>query len=425
MSAQIFIVCTPADATERRLQICATPKYPPLLRARLESFSDVASKSLEVVGIAVDGIRISIMGLRAAFDVLNISAGGLSILIETLTRAMQPFNQGIQDAMQKATDYAGQKIKDAAADLQNLNTDFSKFQTTAQLIAQATKDAQVSAEAAVKAHKNTGNYNPDLTDNTKAQEKLNAELQRSQQYLEGVDKATVEYQKHVKDLTDLFNAGRITYKQYNDALGILNMEFQDAANKGKGALGDLSQFGKEAAKNIQDAFANFLFDPFKGGLSGMVKGFADAMLKMIANAEAANLSEAIFGKNGSAITGLLGNLFGGGGDGSAFTAAGGASSSVNWNQPLPAFANGGYLPPGQWGIAGEKEAELIYGGRTGATVIPPSKMGNANNPGNQYFIDATGADTAAIARLEKALFALAGPGVVEKRVTNAQQRGKV
>ena len=36
----------------------------------------------------------------------------------------------------------------------------------------------------------------------------------------------------------------------------------------------MSVFAEQAAKNMQDAFADFLFDPFKDGLGGMVDGFA-------------------------------------------------------------------------------------------------------------------------------------------------------
>jgi hypothetical protein len=33
-------------------------------------------------------------------------------------------------------------------------------------------------------------------------------------------------------------------------------------------------------------------------------------------------------------------------------------------------ADGGYLPPGRWGVAGERGPELISGGRSGLTVAP-------------------------------------------------------
>lgn len=61
------------------------------------------------------------------------------------------------------------------------------------------------------------------------------------------------------------------------------------------------------------------------------------------------------------------------------------------------FATGGMIPAGQWGIAGENGPEPIFGGRTGMTVIP-AQDGSARKGGDTY-IDARGADTAAVARL--------------------------
>ena len=34
------------------------------------------------------------------------------------------------------------------------------------------------------------------------------------------------------------------------------------------------------------------------------------------------------------------------------------------------FADGGFIPPGRWGVAGERGPEPVFGGRTGATVRP-------------------------------------------------------
>ena len=34
------------------------------------------------------------------------------------------------------------------------------------------------------------------------------------------------------------------------------------------------------------------------------------------------------------------------------------------------FAAGGYIPPGKWGMTGERGPEPVFGGRTGATVVP-------------------------------------------------------
>jgi len=51
------------------------------------------------------------------------------------------------------------------------------------------------------------------------------------------------------------------------------------------------------------------------------------------------------------------------------------------------------------------------------------KSTGTGSGGNVYNIDARGADQGAVARLERSLVALAGPGVIERRVSNAQTRG--
>ena len=82
---------------------------------------------------------------------------------------------------------------------------------------------------------------------------------------------------------------------------------------------DVSEVGKDAAANIQSAFADFLFDPFETGLDGMAKSFIDTVRKMIAEAQAAQLAKALFGENSKG--GFLGDLFGSIGTGLALDAA--------------------------------------------------------------------------------------------------------
>ena len=59
------------------------------------------------------------------------------------------------------------------------------------------------------------------------------------------------------------------------------------------------------------------------------------------------------------------------------------------------FADGGYIPPGQWGVVGENGMELAFGGKRGQTIIPKLE----GSGGRDIYIDARGADTAAVQRL--------------------------
>ncbi|MDX2277713.1 MAG: phage tail tape measure protein [Hyphomonadaceae bacterium] len=48
------------------------------------------------------------------------------------------------------------------------------------------------------------------------------------------------------------------------------------------------------------------------------------------------------------------------------------------------FADGGFIPPGKWGITGERGPEPVFGGRTGATVVPANENGATYIDQRQY-----------------------------------------
>ena len=108
--------------------------------------------------------------------------------------------------------------------------------------------------------------------------------------------------------------------------GLQMQGLEDQANT---AVSGINAFAKSAAKNIQSAFAEFLFDPFEHGTKGMLQSFGETVRRMIANAVAADLSKRLFGDLGG--KGGLGGLVG---DGLKFL-----------SDALPSFAVGtDYVP---------------------------------------------------------------------------------
>lgn len=123
----------------------------------------------------------------------------------------------------------------------------------------------------------------------------------------------------------------------------------------------MSEYSKQAARNIQDAFADFLFDPFEDGINGMLKSFLDVIRRMMANKLAASLFDS-FG---------IGGLFGLDGT----RAMGG-----------PVSAGGSYL-------VGEKGPEILTMGPKSGYITPNNKMGGVTV---NYVIDARGTDEASV-----------------------------
>lgn len=123
----------------------------------------------------------------------------------------------------------------------------------------------------------------------------------------------------------------------------------------------MSVYSEQAARNIQDAFAEFLFDPFEDGVKGMLKSFLDAIRRMIANQAAASFFQ------NSGLGSWLQGAFGGG------------------------RAMGGPVSSGTTYLVGERGPELFTPSMSG-NIIPNGQMGGSTTI---YNIEA-GADVATI-----------------------------
>lgn len=149
-------------------------------------------------------------------------------------------------------------------------------------------------------------------------------------------------------LTAALEKGTIAEEQYLEAV-IARLDTM--SEKTQAAVGELDEFTKAAAKNIQGALADFLFDPFADGLDGMAKKFGQVIQRMIADAAAAQIAKYLFGDMGK--TGEMGGLIGSaitaiasgfhqggivGAGGQSFTRAVPAAAFFN----APRFHNGGF-----------------------------------------------------------------------------------
>ncbi|VVE82604.1 phage tail tape measure protein [Pandoraea sputorum] len=208
-------------------------------------------------------------------------------------------------------------------------------------------------------------------------------------------------QKDYQELNVLLQGGFIDAQTYERAVTQVQKKFDELTDKSKEAQSELDEFAKSAAQNIQSSFAEFLFDPFKDGLDGMLKGFLDFLRRAVANAAAANLSQALFGglSGGGIGGGLLGAAFtgilGAYGDATGTTVGGvyGPQTQAGLDDLISQVsmrASGGPVTAGKPYIVGEKQAELFVPNTSG-TILPsvPSAGGmsvsvvtNVDNSGN-------------------------------------------
>lgn len=70
----------------------------------------------------------------------------------------------------------------------------------------------------------------------------------------------------------------------------------------------MDELARSAARNIQGALADFLFDPFEDGLNGMLSGFTNILQRMAAEAAATQILGAVAN---SAFGGAMAGVFGG------------------------------------------------------------------------------------------------------------------
>lgn len=95
-------------------------------------------------------------------------------------------------------------------------------------------------------------------------------------------------------------SGDITQREYDQGLKVI-----------EGSVSEMDEFMKSAAKNMQSAFADFLFDPFAEGAGKMAQKFGETVQRMIAEAASAQLARSLFGDMGKTgeVGGLVGTAF--------------------------------------------------------------------------------------------------------------------
>lgn len=135
---------------------------------------------------------------------------------------------------------------------------------------------------------------------------------------------------------------------------------EDLDEKGKKGVDDLSEYSRQAAREMQGAFADFLFDPFEDGLDGLLKSFGQTIQRMAAEWAAAQIFDSMgdWGKANSGSGGFLGGL-----------------ASIAGEIFGGMFAEGGRPPLGKISVVGDGGEPELFVPDTAGTIIPFSKLG--------------------------------------------------
>lgn len=226
-------------------------------------------------------------------------------------------------------------------------------------------------------------------------------------------RAALAYDEFRAKIDLLKDTGFIDAAEFNKRLAGFHESgpLQEVEVTAKKIFLDANEGAKNLMTTLQDESARravgYISDAIMGlddGAKSFAKGMIDAFRRILADQAAQDLMNWFknLGKGGGGGGGLLGAigsglgwLFGGGSGG------GGASGNI------PGFAAGGFMPPGSWGMVGERGPELAFAGSQGATIVPLDRARGGGNYAPKVeihnHVDARGASVELVKHLPRIL----------------------
>lgn len=214
---------------------------------------------------------------------------------------------------------------------------------------------------------------------------------------------TAQYQRQIDLYREAMEQGVISVEQYIEAATVLQGKINEVRKQNEGIAKETKE-ADNMARELGLTFTSAFEDAVLQGkeLREVLRGLA---LDIARVALRKTVTEPLGGAIGGLIKQGIGAVFGGGGGG--WTGSG--------DMDLPSFDGGGFTGAG--GRSGGLDGRGGFLGllHPNESVIDHSRGKSAAMAGNTYIIDARGADMGAVARIEQALYRLAGPGVTERR----------
>lgn len=203
-----------------------------------------------------------------------------------------------------AAQAAGASEQDLANALSRVDAQYRKVTVSSGAAAKTRSVAASSGQAEARA----------AAEAARLDEQLDAEARRFKDLADPV----APLRRELDLLNQLLAAGKINFDVWAEAAFQVQERVGELVEPAERAAAQVSEYWSEAARGIQGAMADFLFDPFTDGLQGMLRGFLDVIRRMLAEAVAAQLAQALFGdiaggKSGGYFGAFLAGMFHGGG----------------------------------------------------------------------------------------------------------------
>jgi chemotaxis protein histidine kinase CheA len=305
---------TNLTAHSRAAQIAFVRYLGPSVAAVAEAIGAALPKAIFYAGKGLAWLRAEAVGFAAAaidrfayvYDLLSLLPGSLGDTYEAASIRARNLAAGIADlgatyrAEFEGMTFSTEGFKAAVGDGADIAAVYDEtlkgLAARQKQEAAAAKDAAAAAKAAA-------------AERAAAEKEAAAAREAIERRIAGIYEATrtplERYTAQVRELIAL-RAHGLDKDTFVRAIQQAQEGLENLSAKTEETSEEMSEFGKQAAANLQTHFADFLFDPFAGGLKGMLSGFEATLRRMAAEAAATQLFESLGGEGG--VAGVIGGI---------------------------------------------------------------------------------------------------------------------
>ena len=301
----------------------------PVLADTINALGQLIPRAVSFAKRAFEGLRFVVAGFIR--DLANFV--GLEDIARSFDNVAQQAKENVIELRDSMTGFAEQtEIAKQAADF--LDNSLGKFQPTAKQAAEAAKELAKQQKALADASKEFAAAADAANDKLEAQERALLEVATP------AEEFQILVARFRREQEDFGISAEVTARRVTQA-------YERLTENVTGGVGEVSQQTKDLLEEINseiDQFSNNITDSLldlSGGISGIFEDLGKQVLRFFTKQFIGDPLSTVF-------KGFAKDLFAGG------------------------FATGGFIPPGQFGVVGERGPEIAFGGRSGATIAPIS-----------------------------------------------------